>query len=285
MSTPTSREPDERPADLTTGQHASPRPEPPATTTSGATLGETTTGYATGTAGSGTGATAVYPATSSAETGGVEPVPPVAAGAAIPRAVEERRRDEVRVVEERDLPVRPPKPGVGRHLLGFVLGLVLTPVALLLTGIGTARLADVAGSGEPLTDALGITLLVIGVILLAVIVLLGAWTPAVPITGGLIWGIGLGLAFLIVPDVMNDWLEAMSADTVVPGGLETLAESAMSGYLLVTGTLLVASGIAAARARRRGRRWAEAVAAADAAQLDASRTAAGTDATVTRRDV
>ncbi|MCU1432555.1 MAG: hypothetical protein JWP95_1660, partial [Actinotalea sp.] len=180
-----------------------------------------------------------------------------------PRVVDQH----VREVEERELPERPKKPGFGRHLLGALLGLLLTPVALLLTGIGTARLADVAGSGDPLTDALGLTLLVVGVLLLAVIVLLGAWSPAVPIVGGLVWGIGLGLAFLVVPEVMADTLEQMSADNVVPGGIEQLAESAQSGYLLVTGTLLVAAGIAAARARRRGRRFAEGVAAHDAAQV------------------
>lgn len=203
------------------------------------------------------------------------------------RLVEERRLAEDREVQGRhadapsaadareaeaareSLPEAPPKPGLGRHLLGILLGLVLTPVALLLTGIGTARLADVVSAEDAVTDPLGLTLLVLGVVLLAIIVLLGAWSPAVPITGGIVWGIGLGVAFLVVPDVMRDTLERMSADQVIPGGVEQLAEVAMSGTLLVTGTLLLAAGIAAARARRRGRRWAEGVAVAEAARLDA----------------
>ena len=167
------------------------------------------------------------------------------------------------------LPEPPPRPGAGRHFLGTLLGLALTPVALLLIGIGTARLADVAVADEAMTDVLGLTLLIVGVVLLAVIVLLGAWSPMVPIAGGLVWGIGLGVAFLVVPTTMSDRLEGMSADNVVPGGVEQLAENAMSGSLLVTGTLLVAAGIAAARARRRGRRWAEGVAAAREARTEA----------------
>lgn len=175
-------------------------------------------------------------------------------------------RDDVR---HEPLPEPPAKPGAGRHLLGTLLGLVLTPVALLLTGIGVARLADVVSAEEAATDPLGLTLLIVGVVLLAIIVLLGAWSPAVPITGGLVWGIGLGLAFLFIPGIMQDVLESMSADRVVPGGVEQLADTAMSGTLLVTGTLLLAAGVAAARARRRGRRWAEGVALAEAARRDA----------------
>ena len=197
------------------------------------------------------------------------------------RTVEERRLAEDRELQGRHadaadaearraaLPEAPPKPGLGRHLLGILLGLVVTPVALLLTGIGTARLADVVSTEEAVTYPLGLTLLILGVVLLAVVVLLGAWSPAVPVTGGLVWGIGLGIAFLVVPDVMRSTLESMSADRVIPGGVEQLAETAMSGTLLVTGTLLLAAGISAARARRRGRRWAEGVAVAQAARRDA----------------
>ena len=281
MSTPTPHEPQDRPAvppvapeggastpGPTTGQHATDRPYPPA---------------------------------SSPTPPPASPDPAVSSTATMPVAgqprPDERAADEHRLAEQRaaadreaqgrhadastatdaraaetrrePLPEPPAKPGLGRHLLGILLGLVLTPVALLLTGIGVARLADVVSAEEAATDALGLTLLIVGVVLLAVVVLLGAWSPTVPITGGLVWGIGLGLAFLFTPAVMQDALESMSADRVVPGGVEQLADTAMSGTLLVTGTLLLAAGIAAARARRRGRRWAEGVAFAETARREA----------------
>lgn len=191
------------------------------------------------------------------------------------RVTEERRLSEDRRLEaeRRDLPEPPRKPGFGRHVLGVLLGLVLTPVALLLVGIGTSRLSEVA-SGDATTDALGLTLLVLGAILLAVLVLLGAWSPAVPITGGLVWGVALGLAYLVVPDVMADAVDRMLGDRVLPAAVEQLTDSAMSGQLLVTGTLLVAAGIATAVARRIGRRWAERRVAAEQARADVERAAA-----------
>ncbi|HEY3437855.1 MAG TPA: hypothetical protein VGK35_09225 [Actinotalea sp.] len=204
-------------------------------------------------------------------------------------AEENRLAEERRLADERDrqgrhaaeltaaevearrstIPEPPRKPGLGRHLLGILLGLVLTPVALLLTGIGMARLADATSTDGAIGDVLGLTLLIIGVVLLAVIVLLGAWSPMVPITGGLVWGLALGIAFLVLPTTLGDWLGQWSADSVLPNGVQRLTDSAMSGSLLAIGAPLVAAGIAAARARRRGRRWAEGVAAVREARLEA----------------
>lgn len=197
-------------------------------------------------------------------------------GAAEDRRVTEERRlaeDRRLEAERRDLPEPPRRPGFGRHLLGVLLGLVLTPVALLLVGIGTSRLSDVA-SGDATTDALGLTLLVLGAALLAVIVLLAAWSPAVPVTGGLVWGVALGLAYLVVPGVMADAVDRMLGDRVLPAAVEQLTDSATSGQLLVTGTLLTAAGIATASARRIGRRWAERRVAAEQARAEVERAAA-----------
>lgn len=165
---------------------------------------------------------------------------------------------------EEELPEPPSRPGVVRHLAGVLLGLLLTPVALLLTAIGTARLAEVAGTSEMGTDTLGAAMLAVGVALLAVVVLLGAWTPALPITGGLVWGVGLGTAYLVVPGTMQDLVEDTFGRT--PAAAEELGEAAMSGHLVVVGALLLAAGLATGVARRRGRRWAEGVARAEAAR-------------------
>ena len=44
-----------------------------------------------------------------------------------------QRRDRV------ELPELPPKPGAARHVLGILVGLVLTPIGLVLTAVGLAR--------------------------------------------------------------------------------------------------------------------------------------------------
>ena len=169
-----------------------------------------------------------------------------------------------------DLPEPPSRRGAGRHVVGVVLGLILTPVGLLLTGIGTARLSDVIGTADPFSDALGATLLLAGALVLVIVVLLGLWSAAVPITGGLVWGVGLGLAYLTVPGALDETVDVVFGDRGVPAAVDQLAEGAMSGELLVTGTLLLAAGLAIAAARRAGRRWAEAVARAERARADAA---------------
>ena len=170
---------------------------------------------------------------------------------------------------QRELPEPPARRGFARHLLAIVLGLVVTPFAVLLIGVGTSRLADVAGTNEMGTDWLGTTLLVVGLVMLAVLVLLGVWSPAVPIVGGLVWGIGLGVAYLAWPGPMEDAAQSMTSDGSVPVAIDQLAQAAMNGYLLVLGTLLVAAGLATSLARRRGRRWAERTAVAERARAEA----------------
>ena len=169
------------------------------------------------------------------------------------------------------LPEPPRRPGIGRRLIGALLGFVLTPVALTLTGIGTARLSDIAGTSDMGTDLLGGTLLTIGVVMLAVIVLLGIWTTSVPIVGGLVWGVALGLAYLIVPGVMQDGAEAMTADRSVPEAIDQVADAGMSGYLVVLGVILVAAGLATTLARRSGRRFAERTAQVERARAEIER--------------
>lgn len=178
--------------------------------------------------------------------------PPVIAAPGPQVAAPQGRADET------PLPEPPGRPGIARHALGVLLGLVLTPVGLLLAGIGTARLADAAASSDPV-DALGLSLLVVGALVLVAVVLLGLWSPAVPVAGGALWGVALGTAYLAVPHLLDDGLTAASGDRVLPAAVEQLTEVAETGQLLVTGLLLVAAGIATGGARRAGRRYAEAV--------------------------
>lgn len=167
--------------------------------------------------------------------------------------------------DQDELPEPPAKPGVGRHLLGVLLGLLITPIGLLLSAIGTARLAEVAGTADMGTDTLGVVMLGVGLALLAAVVLLGTWTPALPLTGGLVWGVGLGTAYLVIPGMVEDAVESLFDGT--PEAAAELGEAAMSGHLLAVGVLLTVAGVAIGLARRRGRRWAEGVAAAEVARI------------------
>ena len=268
------------------GAHASPRPYPPSVpepredrvsalppppATSGPPLDASTPAPASE-VGTGRAPTAAEPATTPATTPAPMLVPtPVPAPAPapgptpVPTSVptsEGAPTTEYR--SRRDIPEAPAKPGAWRHVLGVLLGLLVTPVGLLLVGVGIARLADIAGTDDMGTDALGVGLLVGGLVLLATVLALGIWTPALPIAGGAVWGVGLGVAYMAVPDAMEDLVESITGD--VPAPADQLAQTAMSGYLVVVGTLLLAGGIATAVSRRRGRRWAEQVAAAERAR-------------------
>lgn len=263
------------------GAHASPRPYPPSvpehrgTTASAPTVPPPPSGFTTSW---GTPSAATPVPTSTPVPMSTVPAPEPTAGSGAgpgtaatglpaPAPVPEPAEPVLPAGEyrsRRDVPEAPAKPGVGRHLLGVLLGLLVTPVGLLLVGVGIARLADIAGTDDMGTDALGLSLLIGGLLILAVVVLLGIWTPALPITGGAVWGVGLGAAYLAVPDALQDLVESMTGD--VPAPADQLARTAMSGYLVVVGTLVLAAGIATAVGRRRGRRWAEQVAAAERAR-------------------
>lgn len=165
-------------------------------------------------------------------------------------ARDSRRADERSVAADEP----PSKPGFGRHVLGVVLGLLLTPFAFLLTGIGGARLADIAGTNRMGTDTLGVVLLALGIVLLVLLVLLGAWSPAVPITGGLVWGLALGIASLVAPRDVEATVQDLGGANL-PAAVDQFTEAAMSGLLVTVGGLLLAAGLATAFARRAGRRY------------------------------
>ncbi|MCL3861361.1 hypothetical protein [Actinotalea sp. K2] len=272
MSTPVQpdNEPDRETTAPTTGQHAAPRPYPPAPP---AATGDDRPAPAAASAPPEGGSAPVAPPTAPAPPASDPPAQPTAPPGSIPApetSPPPADRREARRTTRREVPEPPSRPGVVRHVLGVLLGLVLTPVAVLLVGIGTARLSDAAGTGTD-TDVLGATLLVVGAVLLLAVVLLGVWSPAVPITGGLVWGVALGVAYLVVPGTMESVVDQLSDGRSVPAAVDELAAGAMSGQLLVTGLLLLGAGLATAFARRAGRRWAQAVATAHAARSEQAR--------------
>jgi hypothetical protein len=261
--------------------HAAPRPYPPAATgpaaPASAPSGEASQGMTSegttspGTAPEGT----TSPGTASAdEAPGDEPTVGTPVHGAVPATPPATSRRARRATEpdEHDLPEPPSRPGVGRHLLGVLVGLALTPVAVLAWALpATGGLGWPDGTtGDPL---LGWVVMVVGLALLALVVLLGRWSPAVPITGGAVWGVGLGLAYLIVPGPIDDAAGQLGGVRAVEDAVDILTGAARGGLLLTLGVLLLSAGIATGWARRAGRRWAQAVDAVELERLE--RRAAG----------
>jgi hypothetical protein len=150
-------------------------------------------------------------------------------------------------------------PTFARHMVGFLLGLLLTPAGVALLGVGLGRLDAVAEHRATDVGMLDVGLLAGGVGLLVCVALLGAWTPAIPITGGLVWGVVAGAAAMVWPRITEDLLASTVDDALVP--VDHLARTATGGDLAAVGALLIGAGTATAIARRRGRRRAERAAA------------------------
>ncbi|RHA37981.1 hypothetical protein [Cellulomonas rhizosphaerae] len=154
-------------------------------------------------------------------------------------------------------PNAPRSTSVGTHVVGAIVGLVLGPVAAGTLLIGQARILEAQVSGWTATvDTMGIVLVGIGLLLLGWVVLLGTWTPAVPLTAGVVLS-GLGGVSLIAPGVARD-LTLQYVDS--SGWHLTITQvlvSGSSGTLLTAGFLVLLSGFVAAAARRRGVRLGE----------------------------
>lgn len=150
-------------------------------------------------------------------------------------------------------------PSAARHMVGFLLGLLLTPVGIALLAVALGRFDAIAEHRATDVTMLDIGLLAGGVGLIVCVAMLGAWTPAVPITGGLVWGVAAGAAAMVWPRITEDLFASMVDETLAP--VHHLARTATGGDLATVGALLMGAGITAAIARRRGRRSAERMAA------------------------
>ncbi|QGQ18560.1 hypothetical protein GC089_03940 [Cellulomonas sp. JZ18] len=149
-------------------------------------------------------------------------------------------------------PNAPRTAHAGTHVLGVLVGLVLAPVAALLTLVGQSRILTVqAGDWDASLEVLGIVLVSVGVVLLAAVLLLALWTPAVALTGGAVLGLLGGLALYAPGIARQQVLALVDADAWYRTTVETTV-AATSGTLLLAGVLLLVAGLVAAVARRRG---------------------------------
>ncbi|WP_208012622.1 hypothetical protein, partial [Cellulomonas shaoxiangyii] len=139
----------------------------------------------------------------------------------------------------------------GTHVLGVLVGLLLAPVAALVTLVGQSRVLTVqAGDWDASLETLGIVLVSVGALALAAVVLLGLWTPAVPLAGGTALAALGGLA-LYAPGIARQQALAVVGEAWSRTTVETTV-AATSGTLLVAGVLVLVAGVVAALARRRG---------------------------------
>jgi hypothetical protein len=152
---------------------------------------------------------------------------------------------------DRPDPVRRPGGGPGRHLLGVLVGLVVGAIGVWTVLFGQSRvLAAQAPGWDASYDAIGVVLVTAGVLVLAVVLGLGLWTPAVPVTAGLVATV-VGVVLLYVPatthvDVVR-WFSTDGTEYSVVRATVT----ATSGSVFVVGALLLVAGLVLGAARRR----------------------------------
>lgn len=152
---------------------------------------------------------------------------------------------------ERPDPVRRPGGGPGRHLAGVLVGLLVGAIGVWTVLFGQSRvLAAQAPGWDASYDAIGVVLVTAGVLVLAVVLGLGLWTPAVPVTAGLVATV-VGVVLLYVPatthvDVVR-WFGTDGTEYSVVRATVT----ATSGTVFVVGALLLVAGLVLGAARRR----------------------------------
>ena len=149
-----------------------------------------------------------------------------------------------------------PQPGTGTrrapvrvlpNVLWTLAALVLVPagLGLLVWGAGEryVRLLQMRDEQAVVPTAAVFA----GLLLLAVVAVLGAWAPLAPMVSGLLWGVVPGVVLLLDPLLI--YRGAAIDDLRLQQHLST---SAALGVPLVVGLLLLAAGFAAALARRSG---------------------------------
>ncbi|HEY9410696.1 MAG TPA: hypothetical protein VIP77_14045 [Jiangellaceae bacterium] len=141
-------------------------------------------------------------------------------------------------------------PGAGTslaaNLVGAFVGLIgaLVGVSLVIAGSSLIhRRLMTFGTG---VDGGGITLLLIGVLVLGVVIALGAWSPAAPIFGGVL------VSFVgIVGLLSNDFIDSVSDLLPSRSDASYLYSWIGLGAMLTLGLLLIAAGVGCALSRRR----------------------------------
>lgn len=132
------------------------------------------------------------------------------------------------------------------NLVGAVLGLVGTVIGVSLVIAGSGLVYEHTRTFTSGVDGGGITLLVLGVVVLGAVVVAGAWAPATPVLGGLVVSF-FGVVGLLSTDVVETVSDTLPSDT----DRGYLYSWVALGAMLTLGLLLLAAGLACSLARRR----------------------------------
>jgi hypothetical protein len=148
-------------------------------------------------------------------------------------------------------PVRRPGGGAGRALLGVLVGLVVGAVGIWTVLFGQSRILGAQAPGwDASYDPLGVVLVTLGVAVLAGVLALGLWTPAVPVTAGLVATVA-GVVLLYVPATTHVDVVRWVATDATRVSVTHATVTATSGTVFVLGALLLVAGLVLAVARRR----------------------------------
>lgn len=149
-------------------------------------------------------------------------------------------------------PNAPSRPSVGSHILGVLVGLILTPIAAGVLLLGESEVLEAQVDGwDATTSVFGIVLVTLGLLLLGCVMLLGVWTAAVPITGGAVLT-AVGAVFLYSPSFAREQTLTILSSTGWRPTITHVTVAATSGMVIAVGFLLLLAGLVIASARRRG---------------------------------
>lgn len=139
--------------------------------------------------------------------------------------------------------------GAFRHLLGGLVAVVFTPVAVALLIYGGHRYFEMAERSDFTNDARGLITLGTGAVLLLVVASLGALSPVGPFLAGVVYGLAPAAFYLVRPEDAIDWIDGTPVATA---GMESVALYWLAlGCFLAVGVTLVGTGVTAAFRRRR----------------------------------
>ena len=143
-------------------------------------------------------------------------------------------------------PNAPRSTSVGSHILGFIVGLILAPISVVVLLLGESRILEAQVNGwDASTEVVGVVLVSLGVLLLGCVLLLALWTPAVPITGGTLLTLA-GIVYLYLPSFAREQTLNVLTSSSWRLTVTQVTVAGTSGMVLVVGFLLLLAGIVAA---------------------------------------
>ncbi|MEV6430600.1 hypothetical protein [Nocardia sp. NPDC051463] len=135
-----------------------------------------------------------------------------------------------------------------RTVVGIVIGSAVTPIGIGLAAHGALDTRQWVIFGD-VGARWGSTFhMVGGALLLFLVTTLAAYSPAGTVIAGLVWGLIPGIAHVTFPD--DTWRLVEDLPRLSGEMHQALHAWLMNGFALITGMMLVGSGIAATMRRR-----------------------------------